>query len=230
MTNTPAAATRPSRRLLPVAGAALAALLLVVLASSGGSGSGDGGAGAVDAAPAAVTVTGPLCDLLPAGSEPGNPSSLAGQPADQALQWIPVLTTFEAAVRATGLADELTRGVTILAPTDDAFVAMFSRTNLDELLLRDTDVLRDLLRDHLVTGVLPVSELIAAGTVTTVAGTTLTVTGRTVTGRGQTARVDEAETVCADYQAVDARIHVIDQVLGDLPSTAGEDDDGHPAH
>nr|WP_269440694.1 fasciclin domain-containing protein [Micromonospora tarapacensis] len=142
------------------------------------------------------------------------------------MRWIPVLTTFEAAVRATGLAHELTRDVTILAPTDDAFASKFSRTNLDELLLRDTARLRDLLRDHLVSGALPLAELVAAGTVTTVAGTTIT-----VTGQGQTARVDDrAETVCADYQAVDARIHVINEVLGDLPTTAGQDDDGHPAH
>ncbi|MFV2103228.1 fasciclin domain-containing protein [Micromonospora sp. LOL_024] len=215
------AATPVSRRLLPIAGATLAALLLVVVA-----GGGNGDAGTAAPAPATVTVTGPLCDLLPTGDEPGHPAALADQPAAQALQWIPVLTTFEAAVRATGLADELTGDVTILAPTDDAFATKFSRTNLDELLLRDTGELRDLLRDHLVSGVLPVADLVAAGTVTTVSGSSLA-----VTGRGQVARVDDlAETVCADYQAAGARIHVIDEVLGDLPTTAGQDDDGHPAH
>ncbi|WFE43338.1 fasciclin domain-containing protein [Verrucosispora sp. WMMD1129] len=83
-----------------------------------------------------------------------------------------------------------------------------------------------MLRDHLVTGALPVAELVAAGTVTTVAGTSLT-----VTGVGQGARLDDqAETVCADYRAGAARIHVINEVFGDLPTTAGQDDDGHPAH
>ncbi|GIJ31364.1 hypothetical protein Vse01_05120 [Micromonospora sediminimaris] len=53
-----------------------------------------------------------------------------------------------------------------------------------------------MLRDHLVTGALPVAELVAAGTVTT------------------------------DYRAGAARIHVINEVLGDLPTTAGQDDDG----
>ncbi|GAB3842425.1 hypothetical protein GCM10029963_15440 [Micromonospora andamanensis] len=222
MTDINAAAGRPAlRRILPITGAALAAVLLIGLGSTSGKDS-----GAADAVPAGVAVTGPLCDLLPAGSEPGNPASLADQPADQALQWIPVLTTFEAAVRATGLAEELTREVTILAPTDDAFAGKFSRTNLDELLLRDTDELRELLRDHLVAGALPVADLVAAGTVTTVAGTSLT-----VTGVGQGARLDEqAETVCADYRAAGVRIHVINEVLGDLPTTAGQDDDGHPAH
>ncbi|WBB52736.1 fasciclin domain-containing protein [Verrucosispora sp. WMMD573] len=222
MTDTNSATARSAlRRILPIAGATLAAVLLVLVGSTAG-----GGDGAADAGPTGTTVTGPLCDLLPAGSEPGNPASLADQPPDQALQWIPVLTTFEAAVRATGLAAELNREVTILAPTDDAFAGRFSRTNLDELLLRDTDELRGLLREHLVTGALPVAELVAAGTVTTVAGTSLT-----VTGVGPGARLDDrAETVCADYRAGAARIHVINEVLGDLPTTAGQDDDGHPAH
>ncbi|WBB90169.1 fasciclin domain-containing protein [Verrucosispora sp. WMMC514] len=222
MTDTNSATTRPApRRTLPIVGAALAAVLLVVVGSTA-----DGGTGGADAGPAGTAVTGPLCELLPAGTEPGNPASLADQPAGEALRWIPVLTTFEAAVRATGLAEELTREVTILAPTDDAFAGKFSRTNLDELLLRDTDELRGLLRDHVVAGALPVAGLVAAGTVTTVAGTRLT-----VTGVGPGARLgDRAETVCADYRAGAARIHVVNEVLGDLPTTAGRDDDGHPAH
>ncbi|MEV0325729.1 fasciclin domain-containing protein [Micromonospora echinospora] len=213
---------RARRRATPLAGAL--ALLVAVAGCTGGD---DSGPGTTDAgSPATVTVTGPLCDVLPSGSEPGNPASLVDQPADRALGWIPVLTTFEAAVRASGMATELTgtQPVTILAPTDDAFAAKFSRTNLDELLLKDTEKLRGLLREHVVTGALPVAELVSAGTVTTLAGTRLT-----VTGQGQGARVDdEADLVCADYQAVRARIHVIDHVLGSLPTTANGDD--HPAH
>ncbi|WP_158603427.1 fasciclin domain-containing protein [Micromonospora radicis] len=228
MTDTLAWAARPparrDRRRATLVGAALT--LLVVASGCTGA---NGGSGTSSGPPVTVSVTGPLCDQLPAGDEPGNPGSLAGQPADQALQWIPVLTTFEAAVRATGLADELTGtpGVTILAPTDDAFAAKFSRTNLDELLLHDTDELRGLLRDHVVTGSLPVAELVDAGSVTTLAGTRLA-----VTGQEQGARVaDRADTVCADYQASNARIHVINQVLGSLPTTAGtEDDHDHTAH
>ncbi|GGM40069.1 hypothetical protein GCM10011608_26110 [Micromonospora sonchi] len=229
MTDTLAAAGTPAPRrtrgAVPLAGATLALLLAVTGCTDAGGNRGDRTADA--AAPRAVSVTGPLCEQLPAGTEPGNPDSLADQPADQALQWIPVLTTFEAAVRASGLAAELsgTTEVTVLAPTDDAFAAKFSRSNLDELLLHDTDTLRTLLRDHVVTGALPVAELVAAGTVTTLAGTSLT-----VTGHDAGARVDgRADTVCADYQAAGARIHVINQVLGTLSTTAGDEDD-HPAH
>ncbi len=51
-----------------------------------------GAAGRLTAA--APGVTWPLCDVLPAGDDPGAPSPLTGDPADVALQWIPVVTTF----------------------------------------------------------------------------------------------------------------------------------------
>ncbi|WP_148272309.1 fasciclin domain-containing protein [Micromonospora maris] len=214
---------RPRRQAVPVAGMALAALLAVTACSDGGK-DGETARGDNGITPVAVSVTGPLCAELPAGTEPGNPDSLTGMPAHEALQWIPVLTTFEAAVRATGLGGELT-GVTVLAPTDDAFAEKFSRTNLDELLLHDTDELRELLREHLVTGPMSVSEMVAAGTVKTLAEGELTITGQDSGARFGT----QAETVCADYRAVNTRIHVIDHVLGSLPTTAGGEDD-HPYH
>ncbi|WP_088989568.1 fasciclin domain-containing protein [Micromonospora chokoriensis] len=53
-------------------------------------------------------------------------------------------------------------------------------------------------------------------------------TAITVTRTGPTARLGErADTVCADYQATNARIHLINAVLGPLPVTAGT---GHRAH
>ncbi|WP_433287656.1 fasciclin domain-containing protein [Micromonospora sp. CA-244673] len=209
--------------------AALAAVALsLALTGTGCSGAGTPSpAAAGGAAPkAAPVVSGPLCDLLPSGSEPGNPAALAGQPAEAALQWLPVLTTFEAAVRASGMSADLHggSGVTILAPSDDAFAAKFSEDNLDQLLVADRDKLRGLLREHLVAGSLSLSDLVSAGTVTTLAGTTLTVTG----GGGNARLADQADTVCADYQVAGARIHIINHVLGSLPTTGGEG--GHRAH
>ncbi|MBY8875011.1 fasciclin domain-containing protein [Micromonospora sp. PLK6-60] len=171
-------------------------------------------------------VTGPLCAALPTGTDPGNPTFLAGQPVDAALQWIPTLTTFEAALRTTGLLTELdtTTGVTLLAPSDDAFAAKFSDDNWDDLMVRHHDDLRTLLKAHLITGTHPLDDLTAAGTTTTVDGTTLTVTPTRDTARF----ADRAEAVCADYQATNARIHIVNAVLGTLPTTA--DGNGHRAH
>ncbi|MEU7847665.1 fasciclin domain-containing protein [Micromonospora parva] len=178
-----------------------------------------------DAAPASTAPqpTGPLCAALPTGTDPGNPSFLAGQPVDQALRWIPTLTTFEAAVRTSGALTDLPTGtdVTILAPSDDAFAAMFSEDNWDDLMTRHTDQLRTLLKAHLITGTHTIDDLVTAGTTTTLDGTTLTVT-RT----GPTARLaDRADAVCADYRATNARIHIINAVLGALPKTAGDTDE-----
>jgi uncharacterized surface protein with fasciclin (FAS1) repeats len=161
--------------------------------------------------PNAVKVIGPLCDLLPSGDDPGAPASLTDEPADVALQWIPVLTTFEAAVRASGLAGYLHRadGVTILAPTDDAFAAAFDRQRLDDLLLSRKRELRALLEAHIISRSVSLADLRDAGKVTTRAGDTLT-----VAPAGAMARFgDRATTVCADYDVANARIHVIDRVL-----------------
>jgi hypothetical protein len=162
-------------------------------------------------APSARVVTGPLCDLLPSGDDPGAPALLRDEPADVALQWIPVVTTFEAAVRASELARYLRTAddVTILAPTDDAFAAAFDRQRLDDLLLSRHRELRALLEAHIIDGSLSLAALRDTGSVTTLAGETLT-----VAPKGAMARFDNrATTVCADYDVANARIHVIDGVL-----------------
>ena len=194
------------------------AALVVAIAATGCSGGDEdtpdrtAGARETTTAPVATgPVTGPLCDLLPAGDDPGAPALLRDEPADVALQWIPVLTTFEAAVRASGLARYLRTadGVTILAPTDDAFAAAFDRQRLDDLLLKRKRELCALLEAHIVDGRLSLAALREAGSVTTLAGGTLS-----VAPKGAMARFDNrATTVCADYDVANARIHVIDGVL-----------------
>jgi uncharacterized surface protein with fasciclin (FAS1) repeats len=189
-----------------------AAALVVALAAAGCSGGDADTSEQANETPDPPGVTGPLCDLLPSGDDPGAPASLTDEPADVALQWIPVLTTFEAAVRASGLADYLRKadGVTILAPTDDAFAAAFDRQRLDDLLLSRHRELRALLEAHIIDGSLSLAALRDAGSVTTLAGDRLTVApAGAMAGLG-----DRAKTVCADYDAANARIHVIDGVLG----------------
>jgi uncharacterized surface protein with fasciclin (FAS1) repeats len=149
--------------------------------------------------------------VLPSGDDPGAPASLRDDPANVALTWIPVVTTFEAAVRAAGLAGYLRRAdaVTILAPTDDAFAAAFDRQTLDNLLLTRRRELRAILQAHIVEGRLSLAALRDAGRVRTLAGDTLT-----VAPKGAMARFgNRATTVCADYDVANARIHVIDGVL-----------------
>jgi hypothetical protein len=44
---------------------------------------------------------------------------------------------------------------------------------------------------------------------------------------GVTHVAERAEVVCGDYQATNTRIHIINGVLGNLPTTAGDDDPAH---
>jgi uncharacterized surface protein with fasciclin (FAS1) repeats len=158
-----------------------------------------------------VKVSGPLCQALPTGDDPGAPATIVGEPPDVVLTWIPVITTFEAAVRAAKLEPRLREmdGVTILAPTDEAFEAAFEEQQIDDLLLKRHDELRELLEAHIVAGTHTLADLRDAGEVTTLAGETLKVSPAKAMARFE----DEAKTVCADYAAVNARIHVIDGVL-----------------
>jgi hypothetical protein len=164
------------------------------------------GCGGSQEEPPPQTVSGPLCAQLPSGDDPGAPTRLRSEPADVALTWIPVLTTFEAAVRAAGIELDDT---TILAPTDDAFAKAFDRQRLDDLLLQRPRELRALLEAHIVEGTHSLADLLDAGEVTTIAGDELE-----VTRAGAMARLGgRAMTVCADYTVANARIHVIDGVL-----------------
>jgi uncharacterized surface protein with fasciclin (FAS1) repeats len=183
----------------------VAAALVVAIAAAGCAG------GEEDSPGRTAIVAGPLCAALPTGDDPGAPETLTDEPADVALTWIPVVTTFEAAVRASGLADDLHRadGITILAPTDDAFTAAFDRQRLDDLLLSRQRELRAILEAHIIDRSLSLADLREAGSVTTRTGDTLP-----VAPAGAMARFDgRATTVCADYDVANARIHVIDRVL-----------------
>jgi uncharacterized surface protein with fasciclin (FAS1) repeats len=186
----------------------LACAVAVVVVGCGGSGQRSPERPAATPPATAATVSGPLCDVLPSGDDPGAPEKLEEEPAAVALQWIPVATTFEAAVRASGLGREL-REATILAPTDDAFTAAYDRQRLDDLLLSRGRELRELVEAHVVDGELSLSQLLEAGEVTTRGGRTLAVSD----ADGQARLGDRARTVCADYDVAGARIHVIDAVL-----------------
>ena len=194
----------------------LAAVVLVAaLATAGCSGS----------ETSVATVSGPLCDQLPKGDEPGNPPALANEPVSRALQWITVLTTFESALRASDLLPEIEgkKAITVLAPSDDAFFAKFSQDNLDNMMIKDKETLRTLLRAHIVDRALTLEDLRDADSVTTLDGTTIRLSEADAMARIG----DEAQTVCADYRVANGRVHVINHVLGNLPTTAGQGDSGH---
>jgi hypothetical protein len=82
--------------------------------------------------------------------------------------------TFVAALEAAGMTEELDGGepVTVFVPVDQAFEAL-EEGRLEELMA-DPDALREILEGHIVEGAYPsYDDLVAAGTLTTLAGTTI---------------------------------------------------------
>ena len=165
---------------------------------------------------ASSIVAGPLCTELPSGTSPGAPPSLTAMTAAEALTWIPVATDIEAAARAAGLDDDLRTApaITILAPTDDAFRETIDEETWDALLFFRQDELADVVEAHVIEGQLSLDDLRAAGSVTTRGGQTYGI----APASEEMVRIDgRVLTLCGDYRVANARIHVIDGVLGELP-------------
>lgn len=126
-------------------------------------------------------------------------------------------TTLAAALLATGL-DEVLAGegpFTVFAPTDDAFDALPEGTLEDLLAEEGLGTLTDILRYHVVAGLVFSTDL-ETGTVTTVLGETLDVV---VSEEGVT--VNGAIVLEADIELSNGVVHVIDAVL--LPPAEPEE-------
>ncbi|KAB1941501.1 hypothetical protein F8271_14275 [Micromonospora sp. ALFpr18c] len=116
-----------------------------------------------------------------------------------------------------------TPGQQLRTPWETTHAAQYTSDTDEYAYTTAIDTLSDRV-PHLSTGAHSIDELATTGTVTTLDGATLTAV-RT----GPTTRLaDRADTVCADYRATNARIHLINAVLGPLPVTA--DGTGHRAH
>lgn len=177
--------------------------------------------------PLSTIISGPECEYLPLGKDPGNPEQLAGGPVDEVVRWVPLLHTFEGLMRAAGLDEKVhgSDGVTILAPTDEAFEEAFSEQTIDDLILFRTDELRPFLEGHIISGKHTLTDLIEAGTVTTLAGTQVKITAA---DGGMASFDDTARSVCGNYDSTNGRVHLIDHVLGEQPEASpGDDDDDH---
>jgi uncharacterized surface protein with fasciclin (FAS1) repeats len=135
---------------------------------------------------------------------------MADDPAGTAASNNPVLSTLVTAAVEADLVDTLNSDgpFTIFAPTNDAFAAIPE----DQLtaVLADKDLLTSILTLHVVAGdSLSASDLVDAGTVTTVNGADLTIT----TADGGLITVNGATTICQDVPTANATVHIIDTVL-----------------
>ncbi|GIF04747.1 fasciclin domain-containing protein [Actinoplanes siamensis] len=152
---------------------------------------------------------GPGCAAVP--TDPANAGSFEAMgkvPVATAASGNPLLSTLVTAVKKAGLVDSLNSadGVTVFAPTNDAF-AKIPKATLDKVLA-DKKTLTSILTYHVVPGKLTPADL--AGTHKTLQGQELTVTG---SGENFKVGTDSASVVCGNVQTANANVYIIDSVL-----------------
>jgi uncharacterized surface protein with fasciclin (FAS1) repeats len=165
---------------------------------------------AAEAAAAAGAETfGEGCSAIPADGA-GSFNGMATEPVASAASANPLLKTLVAAVTEAGLVDTLNsaEGITVFAPTDDAF-AKLSPATLNDLLKEENKAkLRRILTYHVVPGRVSSSDVVRLRTAKAVSGDMIT-----IKANGGTVMVDGARVVKTDVQASNGVIHVIDAVI-----------------
>merc|ERR1712182_92547 len=130
----------------------------------------------------------------------------------------PDFSTLVAALNASGLInafDDISQKVTVFAPTNAAFDALFAATNTTaEQILGQTDFLQKVLKYHVVGDVMPYADLTDGATMPTLLeGASLGASTATILGEASNATV-----VQGNVWTCQGVIQVIDAVL--LPSAA----------
>ncbi|MEV6843128.1 fasciclin domain-containing protein [Actinoplanes sp. NPDC051411] len=157
---------------------------------------------------AMMTNFGAGCSAVPADpANKGSFQSMAQVPVATAASGNPLLSTLVSAVKKAGLVDSLNSadGITVFAPTNDAFKQIPSAT-LNKVLA-DKKTLTSILTYHVVPGKLTPADL--AGDHKTLQGADLM-----VSGSGQDFKVDgKATVICGNVQTANANVYIIDSVL-----------------
>jgi uncharacterized surface protein with fasciclin (FAS1) repeats len=160
-----------------------------------------------DTAMAAGATFGAACAAVPADG-PGSFSGMATDPVATAASNNPVLSTLVTAVKKAGLVDSLNsaQGITVFAPTNDAFGAL-DKATLDKALGDPKGLLTTVLTYHVVPGRLTPEQL--PGMHKTLQGGEVDVTGSgtdfTVNG--------SSKVVCGNVQTANATVYIVDGVL-----------------
>lgn len=160
-----------------------------------------------DAMDAGADTFGAGCSAIPA-SGAGSFNGMATEPVATAASANPLLKTLVAAVGKAGLVDTLNSadGITVFAPTDDAF-GKIPPKDLDAVLA-NKDTLTKILTYHVVAGQLSPDDL--AGTHETLEGEQVTVEG---SGEDFTVGAGDAKVLCGNIPTANATVYVIDSVL-----------------
>jgi len=147
------------------------------------------------------------CSSIPSDGA-GSFNGMATEPVATAASANPLLKTLVAAVGQAGLGDTLNSadGITVFAPTDDAF-SKIPKKDL-QAVLADKPTLTKILTYHVVPGQLTPEQL--AGTHKTLEGDDLTING---SGDNFTVGSGDAKVLCGNIPTANATVYVIDSVL-----------------
>jgi uncharacterized surface protein with fasciclin (FAS1) repeats len=203
----------PSPRRAAVVGV-LGMALLAAACTSNDAGTSGSQTPAPPTTAASMTASGPFgaaCSAVPA-SGPGSLEALAQDPVATAAANTPQLSTLVTAVTKADLVNTLNsaQGITVFAPTNDAFAAV-PKPTLDKALGDPKGLLTTVLTYHVVPGQLTPDQL--AGSHKTLQGDTIQ-----VTGSGQDFTVNgNSSVVCGNVKTANATVYLIDQVL--LPTS-----------
>jgi uncharacterized surface protein with fasciclin (FAS1) repeats len=199
----------PSPRRAAVAGV-LGMALLAAACSSNDAGTSGSQTPAPPTTAASMTASGPFgaaCSAVPA-SGAGSLEALAQDPVATAAANTPQLSTLVTAVKKADLVNTLNsaQGITVFAPTNDAFAAV-PKPTLDKALGDPKGLLTTVLTYHVVPGQLTPDQL--AGSHKTLQGDTIQ-----ITGSGQDFKVNgNSSVVCGNVKTANATVYLIDQVL-----------------
>jgi uncharacterized surface protein with fasciclin (FAS1) repeats len=201
-------------RLLNPRRAAVAGVLGLALLGAACSSNDAGTTGTQTPAPsttaASMTASGPFgaaCSAVPA-SGAGSLEALAQDPVATAASNTPELSTLVTAVTKADLVNTLNsaQGITVFAPTNDAFAAV-PKPTLDKALGDPKGLLTTVLTYHVVPGQLAPDQL--AGSHKTLQGGIIQ-----VSGSGQDFTINgNSSVVCGNIQTANATVYLIDQVL-----------------
>lgn len=204
------------RPLATVAALAAAALTLSACGGDDATSTATGGsssAATTSSAPTpAATMDSPMqfgagCAAVPTSGK-GSFEGMATDPVATAASNNPALSTLVAAVKQAGLVDSLNtaQGITVFAPTNDAF-ARIPKATLAKVLA-DKATLTKILTYHVIPQQLTPTQL--AGSFPTLEKQMVTVAG---SGEAFTVGAANANVVCGNVQTANATVYLIDSVL-----------------
>ncbi len=118
-------------------------------------------------------------------------------------------STLVKAIEAAGLLDALKGGpFTVFAPTNDAFAKLSKGTLASLLMPQNKSKLQDILKYHVVSGIVKAEDVVKLKDAATLAGESVS-----IAVNDGAVRINDANVIATDIVALNGVIHVVDSVI-----------------